>query len=296
MGQNLLETDFAGLKLRNPLVLLSGTAGYGREIKEIINLSKIGALICKTITLLPRKGNPPPRTAETPSGLVNSIGLENQGLVHFLEEDFPLIKRLPLPVLVSITGGAKELVWMAQKIEEKGALALELNLSCPNIGGEFSPVSQKEIFKLVNKVRKSVGLPILVKLAPDLFRISALVRAAEEGGASGLTIANTFPAVVFDVKRKRPLLGNITGGLSGPAILPLSLYLVYQARQVTKLPILGSGGVFDGDSALSMLLAGANAIGLGTVNFFQPDAYQEIIKRLIEYRRSSSSVMEKKSV
>ena len=273
-----MELNFAGIKLRNPLVLLSGTAGYGKELGEMIDLSRLGGLICKTITLLPREGNPPPRTAETPSGLVNSIGLENPGLKTFIEKVAPYVKNLPLPVLASIAGNKNELVRMAKELEKTGLSGLELNLSCPNVSDSaFNPVSPADLHKTIKAVRQSVKMPILAKLPPDLFRIESLVTAAEDAGSDGLTIANTFPAIVFDVPRKKLALGGITGGLSGPAILPLSLYLVYKAQRVTQLPILGSGGVFDGPSAVSMLLAGANAIGLGTVNFFQPDAYREIL-------------------
>ena len=276
-----MELNFAGIKLRNPLILLSGTAGYGKELGEIIDLSRLGGLICKTITLLPREGNPPPRTAETASGLVNSIGLENPGLKAFIKEVVPYVKNLPLSVLVSIAGDKKELARMAKEIEETGLAGLELNLSCPNVsGGVFNPVSPADLHKTIKAVRQSVKMPILAKLPPDLFRIESLVTAAEDAGSDGLTIANTFPAIVFDVRKRKPALGGVTGGLSGPAILPLSLYLVFKARQVTQLPILGSGGVFDGPSAVSMLLAGANAVGLGTVNFFRPDAYREILVAL----------------
>jgi len=276
--------NFAGIKLRNPLILLSGTAGYGRELNEIIDLSRLGGLICKTITILPRKGNPPPRTAETASGLVNSIGLENSGLKTFIKEVVPYVKKLPLPVLASIAGNKKELPRMAKELEEAGLAGLELNLSCPNVSGSaFNPVSPADLYKIIKAVRQSVKMPILAKLPPDLFRIEHLVKAAEDAGSDGLTIANTFPAIVFNLRKRKPVLGGITGGLSGPAILPLSLYLIFKARQVTQLPILGSGGVFDGPSAVSMLLAGANAIGLGTVNFFRPDAYQEILITIEKY-------------
>ena len=278
------ELNFAGIKLRNPLILLSGTAGYGKELGEIVDLSRLGGLICKTITILPRKGNPPPRTAETASGLVNSIGLENPGLKLFIKEVAPYVKNLPLPVLASIAGDKKELARMAKELEETGIAGLELNLSCPNVsGGAFNPVSPADLHKTIKAVRQAVKMPILAKLPPDLFRIESLVTAAEEAGSDGLTIANTFPAIVFDLRKRKPVLGGVTGGLSGPAILPLSLYLVFKARQVTRLPILGSGGVFDGPSAVSMLLAGANAVGLGTVNFFRPDAYQEILIALEKY-------------
>ena len=276
--------SFAGIKLRNPLILLSGTAGYGKELNEIIDLSRLGGLICKTITLFPREGNPPPRTAETPSGLINSIGLENPGLKVFVKETAPYVKNLPLPVLASIAGNKKELTHMAKELEEAGLAGLELNLSCPNVSDSiFNPVSPADLHKTIKAVRQSVKMPILAKLPPDLFRIESLVTAAEDAGSDGLTIANTFPAIVFDVRKRKPILGGVTGGLSGPAILPLSLYLVFKARQVTRLPILGSGGVFDGPSAISILLAGANAIGLGTVNFFQPDAYKEILIAIEKY-------------
>ena len=283
-----MELNFAGIKLRNPLVLLSGTAGYGKELEEVIDLSRLGGLICKTITILPREGNPPPRTVETPSGLVNSIGLENPGLKIFIKEVMPRLKKLPLPVLASIAGNKKELARMAKELAETPLTGLELNLSCPNVSGcAFNPVSPADLYKTIRTVRQSVKMPILAKLPPDLFRIESLVKAAEDAGSNGLTIANTFPAIVFDTRKRRPVLGGVTGGLSGPAILPLSLYLVFKTRQATRLPILGSGGVFDGPSAVSMLLAGADAIGLGTVNFFRPDAYREILVSLEKYNLSS---------
>ena len=285
MAENL-KIKFVGLNLRNPVILLSGTAGYGKEMNDIIDLSRLGALISKTITEKPRIGNPPPRTAETPAGLLNSIGLENPGLEEFIKKAVPFIKRLPLPVLVSIAGNEKQIARMGKRLEDAGIVALEINLSCPNVSGEFRPTSPREIKKLVSHIRKAVKIPFLTKLPPDLFRIQDLVKAAEEGGTNGLTIANTFPAMAFDVEKKKPLLGGITGGLSGPAILPLSLYLVFKARPITKLPILGSGGIYNGSSAVSMLLAGADTVGLGTVNFFQPDAYREILKSIAEYRKN----------
>ncbi len=272
--------DFAGLKLRNPLVLLSGTAGYGEELQKVASLSLFGALTCKTITRDPRTGNPPPRTAETPSGLVNSIGLENPGLDYFVKACLPAVKKLPLPALVSVAGNSREITLMATTLQDNGADGLELNLSCPNVVMPLNPVNPDEIKRLISAARKATTLPLVVKLPPDLFRIEKLVKAAEEAGCDGLTVANTFPAMVFDLERKTPYLGGVTGGLSGPAVLPLALYLVYRARQVTALPIIGSGGVWNADAARAMLMAGATAVGLGTANFFNPAVAREILREI----------------
>ncbi|HNQ34614.1 MAG TPA: dihydroorotate dehydrogenase [bacterium] len=279
-----LALRFAGIKLRNPLVLLSGTAGAGREIKKLVELGRFGALCTKTVTFQPRPGNPPPRIAETPSGLVNSIGLENPGFARFLEETAPGLRSLPLPVIASIAGNGPELSRMAEALTGAGPAGLEINLSCPNVGGAFNPTAPTEIERLLREVRRATGLPLLAKLPPDFYRIGDLARAAETAGCDGLTVANTLPAMVFDLKLRKPRLGGITGGLSGPAVLPVSLYLVHRARQAVGLPIIGSGGVHDADGAVSMLLAGAQAIGLGTVNFFRPLAYREILQALAEFR------------
>lgn len=279
-----LSLLFAGIRMRNPLVLLSGTAGAGREIEALVELDHFGALCTKTVTFQPRPGNPPPRIAETPSGLVNSIGLENPGFARFFEETVPGLRSLPLPVIASIAGNGTELTRMAETLTGAGPAGLEINLSCPNVGGAFNPASPTEVERLLREVRRATGLPLLAKLPPDFYRIGDLARAAETAGCDGLTVANTLPAMLFDLKRRQPRLGGVTGGLSGPAVLPVSLYLVHRVRQAVGLPIIGSGGVHDEDGAVSMLLAGARAIGLGTVNFFRPLAYRGILRALAEFQ------------
>lgn len=271
---------FAGLSLRNPLVLLSGTAGFGRRLSRVAALDLYGALIGKTITLRPREGNRPPRTFETPAGLVNSIGLENPGLEVFLEREVPEMEKAPLACLASIAGTARELGQLARALEGTGLPGVEVNLSCPNIGADLRHFEPESVTGLLEKVRAAFSRTVLAKLPPDIHRIGALARAAEKAGVDALTVANTFPALVFDTSRGVPALGGVTGGLSGPAILPVSLYLVYQARRATGLPILGSGGIHDAASARSMILAGANALGLGTILFRRPDIGARIMASL----------------
>lgn len=268
---------FAGIRMRNPLVLLSGTAGDGTELARITDLAPYGALISKTVTLRARRGNPPPRTAETPSGLVNSIGLENPGLDAFIGKTAPRLAEPGIPLLASIAGTPAEMARMAAALDLAGFPGIELNLSCPNVDGELRHQQPSRITRAIARVREATGRPLIAKLPPDIYRIRALAACAEKAGADGLTVTNTFPALVFNLEKGRPLLGGATGGLSGPAILPLALYLVYQARQATALPIIGAGGVHDGDSARAMLLAGATAVGLGTVLFYRPDAGIEIL-------------------
>lgn len=271
---------FAGLKLRSPLILLSGTAGDGSELAALTDLAPYGALIRKTITLLPRRGNRPPRTAETPSGLVNSIGLENPGLEAFLEQPPQAADRAGLPALASIAGSAAEMAVMAAALDRAGVPGIELNLSCPNVTEELRHREPSAVARIIEKTRAATGRPLIAKLPPDFQRIGLLAQSAEKAGVDGLTVCNTFPALVFDTRCGRPRLGGVTGGLSGPAILPLALYMVFQVRQATTLPILGSGGVHDPDSARSMLLAGANAIGLGTALFSRPGVGAEILAAL----------------
>ncbi len=280
-----VSLDFTNIHFKTPLVLLSGTAGYGEEIQQVVDLSLFGALICKTITRDPKTGNPPPRTAETPSGLLNSIGLENPGLDLFVKEYLPAVKKLPLPAIISIAGHSRELPEMAAVLQDNGAVGLEVNLSCPNVVMETDPVNPSALGRLLKQVRAATSLSLTAKLPPDLFRIEQLAEAAQDAGCDALTVANTFPAMAFDPKKNRPLLGGVTGGLSGPAILPLSLYLVYKTSRVTSLPIIGSGGIHNAAAAQAMLAAGATALGLGTVNFTNPAAASEILQAINSGRK-----------
>lgn len=284
-----LSVEIAGLKLKNPVMVASGTFGYGQEYSDLFDLNLLGAIVTKSITLKPRRGNPPPRIVETPSGMLNAIGLQNIGLEAFIREKLPFLRSLNLPVIVNISGDTSEdYVELAERLSAAdGIAALELNISCPNVkrGGMMIGVDPDETHELVWRVRRVTDLPLIVKLTPNVTDITLIARAAVEGGAEALSLVNTFLAMAVDVERRKPMLANVTGGLSGPAIRPIAVRMVWQVAQAIDVPVIGIGGVMNWRDALEFLIVGASAVAVGTANFVNPMAPIQIIKGITEYLR-----------
>ena len=249
----------------------------------LVDLSRLGAILPKTITMQPRPGNPPPRTVETTGGMLNSIGLDNDGVAAFVARQLPYLAGLGTKVIVSIAGrSAEEFVAMAARLEGAAGIdALELNVSCPNVSGGIDfGTNPQACEKVVSGVRKASSLPILAKLTPNVTDISEIARAAEAGGADALSLVNTCLGMAVDWRRRRPILGNVLGGLSGPAIKPIALRIVYQVAKVAKIPIMGIGGIATVDDVMEFFVAGATAVQIGTANFYNPLASMQVLDAL----------------
>src|SRR5437899_2740895 len=278
-----LSVTLGPLQFPNPILVASGTFGYAREMAEVVDFSKLGGIIPKTVTQQPRAGNVPPRTVETPSGMLNAIGLDNDGIDHFIEYHLPYLRTLPTAIIPNIAGESEEqFVAMAEKIgRESGLAGLELNLSCPNVAGGLDFATDPRLTgRIVERVRKVCPLPIIAKLTPNVTDIVPIARAAAEGGADAVSLVNTFVGMAVDWRRQRPILGNVTGGLSGPAIKPLALRLVWQTARNVKIPVIGIGGIATLDDVMEFLVAGASSVQLGTVNFYDPTASMRIVDQL----------------
>jgi dihydroorotate dehydrogenase (NAD+) catalytic subunit len=287
-----LSVDFAGLRLSNPVFTVSGTCGYADELGDFMDVNGLGGFITKSITAEPRKGNPPPRIVETDSGMLNAIGLANVGLEKFIEEKLPVLRKFSPAVFVNVAGRTiEQYVAVAERLAaENGIGGLELNISCPNVakGGISFGRDPEQVTEITTAVKKAAGDKVLmVKLSPSVTDISEIARAAVEAGADALSLVNTFTAMVIDVETRRPVLANRTGGLSGPAIKPIAVYLVNKVyNDVAKergIPILGLGGIRSASDAIEFILAGASALGVGTANFIQPDCAAKIIEGIRDY-------------
>ncbi len=289
-----LSVNIGKLKLKNPVMVASGTFGYAEEFSDFPDLRGLGAIVTKTITLSPRQGNPPPRTCETPAGMLNSIGLENPGWEAFIEEKLPLLQKYGPPVIVSIASesGLEEFVELASRADRvKDIPALELNISCPNIKKKGAKGEGKVLIsqdaqatcRLVRAVRRVTKKTVITKLSPNVTNISEIARAAEDAGSDALSLVNTLMGMSIDVIKRKPKIAAVTGGLSGPAIRPLAVKMVWDVYQKVKIPIIGMGGITDTASALEFFLAGASAISVGTANFIDPAASAKIISGLREY-------------
>jgi dihydroorotate dehydrogenase (NAD+) catalytic subunit len=278
-----LSVTLGRLTLFNPVLVASGTFGYAREMAGIVDFAKLGGIVPKTVTLQPRAGNPPPRTFETPSGMLNAIGLDNDGLDHFFEHHVPYLRTLPTAIIGNIAGKtADEFPAMAARFTaDCGCAALELNLSCPNVAGGTDYATDPELTRrIVRDCRAACPLPLIAKLTPNVTDIVSIARAAAEGGADAVSLVNTFVGMAIDWRRKRPILGNVTGGLSGPAIKPLALRMVWQVAKQKMIPVIGIGGIATLDDVMEFLIVGASAVQLGTVNFYDPTAATRIVERL----------------
>jgi dihydroorotate dehydrogenase (NAD+) catalytic subunit len=278
-----LSVTLGRLSLKNPILVASGTFGYAREMVGVVDFSRLGGIIPKTVTRQPRIGNTPPRTVETPSGMLNAIGLDNDGIEHFLHQHLPYLRTLPTAVIANIAGkNEQEFLDMATMLAGETSLAgLELNLSCPNVAGGVDFATDPAVTgRVVAGVRKACPLPILAKLTPNITDIVPVAQAAADAGADGVVVSNTFVGMVVDWRRRRPVLGNRTGGLSGPAIKPLVLRLVCQIASRVRVPIIAVGGIATCDDVMEFLITGATAVQLGTVNFYDPTACVRIVEEL----------------
>jgi dihydroorotate dehydrogenase (NAD+) catalytic subunit len=274
-----LRVKIGSLELQNPVLLASGV--WDLPYTKIIDIKRLGGVVCKGVSLKPKEGNPPPRITETPCGLINSIGLENKGLENFKGEILPEMKKLKVPSFVNIFGESiEEFKEIASKI--KCVAGIEVNISCPNVekGGESFGGNPKNVFSITKAVCEETELPVIVKLTPNAANIEETAAAAKEGGAMAVTVSNTFSGLVIDIERKEPLFKRVTGGLSGPAIKPLALHNVYKVKNAVDIPIIGSGGIADYRDVLEYLIAGASAVQLGSIIFNNPLAPIEILDNL----------------
>ena len=285
--QAQLSVDLGrGLILKNPVMNASGTFAYGEEFSKILDLNKMGGIVTKGLSINPKEGNPTPRVAETASGMVNAIGLENVGLDLFLNEKLPFLKRFNTPVIVNFFGNSEdEYIIMAEKLSVEGIAALEMNVSCPNVkmGGIQFGRDPEVLGGLISSVRRKTDKPLIVKLSPMSSDICKIAASAQEAGADALTCINTIPAMVIDEDTKRPVLGNITGGLSGPAIKPVALKIVWELSRNVSIPIIGVGGIASYRDAIQFFLAGASAIQVGTQLLVEPFCLPGIIEGISGY-------------
>ncbi len=290
-----LSVDLGTLRLANPVLVASGTFGYASELAGMVDLARLGGIVTKTVTVKPRPGNPPPRIVETPAGMLNAIGLQNVGIDRFVVEKLPYLAELDPVALVSIMGYTTgEFVALAERLDDlPGVDGLELNLSCPNVaygagsGAKMFAHEPELTAEAVGAVRAVTSLPVIAKLGPDVADIAAIGRAAEDAGADALAVMNTIPAMVIDLEKRRPVLANVTGGLSGPAIRPLAVRLTYQLAGAVNIPVVGIGGIMDHRDALQFLLAGASALQVGTATFTNPRAALEVLDGLRGYLRDT---------
>jgi dihydroorotate dehydrogenase (NAD+) catalytic subunit len=277
-----LQVSLGKLTLKNPILSASGTFGAGQEIAEFYDTRILGGVVCKSVMLSEKQGNPPPRIAETASGMLNAIGLTNMGIEAFLANDLPKLRALADKVIVNIAGESMdEYVELAKILSgEDGIDALELNISCPNVrkGGLSFSTDPTCVSELVASVRKHTGLFLITKLTPNVTAIGPYVKAAIEAGSDAISLVNTFLATAIDWRTRRPLLANVTGGLSGPAIKPIALRFVYEAARLSSVPIIGIGGIMSADDVLEYMVAGASAVEVGTANFLNPTICREILE------------------
>jgi dihydroorotate dehydrogenase (NAD+) catalytic subunit len=282
-----LSVNAGGVKMKNPVALASGTCGYGEVYADCCDPALLGAVVVKGISLDPRAGNPSPRMAETPSGMLNAIGLENVGLKAFVEEKLPWLVERKVTVVVNTFGETVgEYVTLARELSEAdGVAGLELNISCPNVkkGGIAFGSDPETAAELVGEARKATGLPLWVKLSPNVGDIARMARAVESAGADAVSLINTFKGMAIDIEQRRPVLAAGTGGLSGPAIKPIALRMVYEAARAVKIPVVGIGGIMGPEDAVEFMLAGAAAIQVGTANFIDPSIPIKIIKGIEDY-------------
>jgi dihydroorotate dehydrogenase (NAD+) catalytic subunit len=286
-----LSVDLGFLKLKNPVLTASGTFGYGVEFTPFVDLNELGGFVVKGLFFHPRPGNPPPRLVETASGLINAIGLQGIGVKRFSEEILPRLKEFDTALIVNVCGDEDEEYAAVTEYLDKqeGIAAYELNISCPNTkrDGRCPALSPDTTHAVVSMVKKTSKRPVITKLSPNVTNITEIALAAQEGGSDGLALANTFLAMAIDVETRTPRLANVFGGLSGPAIKPLTLRMVYQVAQRVQIPIVGIGGIVSANDALEYMIAGASAIEVGTANFVDPESTKNIIRDLEAYCRKN---------
>ncbi|BCL61805.1 dihydroorotate dehydrogenase [Desulfomarina profundi] len=283
-----LRVNIGGsLTIANPVMTASGTFGYAREFEQLMNLHRLGAVIVKGISLYPRQGNPPPRIVETPCGMLNAIGLQNVGVERFIAEKMVYLAGLNIPVIVNILGDSLD---EYREITEKlagveGVAGLEVNISCPNVkkGGVAFGTDPAMAMAVTKAVKERADVPVMVKLSPNVSDITVMAKSVEDGGADAISLINTLIGMAVDVKTRKPVLGNIIGGLSGPAIKPIALRMVYQVAGCVSVPVIGIGGIENSEDALEFLLAGASAVQIGTASFVNPRASEEVVEGISAY-------------
>jgi len=282
-----LRVEIGRLSLQNPVMTASGTFGYGREFKDLVDLNRLGAIVVKGLSLAPSRGNPPPRIAETPCGMLNAIGLENVGIEAFKRDKLPFLRQLRVPVLANIYGTTIEAyAELAAQLDGLSEVAgIEVNISCPNVkaGGVAFGVQPDMAARVVAAVRAKTAKPVVVKLSPNVTDVTEIARSAEGAGADALSLINTITGMAVDIHTRRPKLANITGGLSGPAIRPVAVRMVWQVARAVKIPVIGIGGIMTAEDALEFLIAGAVAVQVGTANFVNPAATMEILAGIEAY-------------
>jgi dihydroorotate dehydrogenase (NAD+) catalytic subunit len=279
--------NIGGIELKNPVMTASGTFGYGREFEQLVDLNRLGAIIVKGLSIEPTKGNPPPRITETSCGMLNAIGLENVGFSAFIKEKLPFLKTITAPILVNIYGKrVSEYAELAERIDEiEDISGVEVNISCPNVkhGGLAFGAYPDSASEVVRAVRERTSKLLMVKLSPNVTDITEIACSVEAAGADSISLINTITGMAVDIETRRPKLANITGGLSGPAIKPIALRMVWQVAQAVKIPVIGIGGIMTAKDALEFLIAGAVAVQIGTANFVNPKATTEIIDGVESY-------------
>ncbi|MEK6581050.1 MAG: dihydroorotate dehydrogenase [Nitrospirota bacterium] len=286
-----LTVNIGKLKLKNPVMTASGTFGYGEEYSEFVDLNKLGAIVVKGISLKPREGNPSPRICETSCGMLNSIGLQNVGLKEFLKTKLPYVRKYDTKLIVNILGNTlQEYVKLSEALDDAGVDGIELNVSCPNVkkGGIVFGTDKKMLGKLILKVKASIKNSLLItKLSPNVSDIKEFARIAEESGSDAISLINTIPGMAIDVKTRKPKIANIIGGLSGPAIKPIAVRMIYEAYGAVKIPIIGMGGIMNSEDAVEFMLAGATAVAIGTANFVNPMATLAIIRGMESFMKEN---------
>ncbi len=287
MSNNIdLSTNIAGVQFDNPVIMASGTYGFGKEYSEYVDLNQIGGISVKGLTLKERKGNKPPRIAETPAGILNSVGLQNPGVEIFIKEDLPFLKKYKTKIIANIAGNTiEEYCEMAEILGDSQVDAIEMNVSCPNVkaGCLAFGTSPKGIEEITSAVKKYCKQPLIVKLTPNVSDIKSIAMAAEGAGADCISLINTILGLVIDINKKKPILANNFGGLSGPAVKPIALRMVYEAAHSVKIPVIGMGGISSWEDAVEFILAGASAVMVGTANFVNPTIPIEIVNGIEKY-------------
>jgi len=288
-----LSVKIGGLTLQNPVMVASGTFGYGAEYSELIDLNQLGAVVVKGICLKPVRGNPTPRTVEVASGLINAIGLQGPGVDGFIEKYWPFLKSLKVPTIVNIWGTTvEEYAEVARRFGElDGVGALELNVSCPNIkaGGAQFGTDLKLLAQVVTACRQATRLPLITKMSPNVVSIAPFAKTAEDSGSDALSIMNSYPAMAIDIATRKPKLANVTGGLTGPCIKPIAVKLVWEAARAAKIPVIGMGGIQCAEDAIEFIVAGATAVAVGTANFYEPRTALNVISGLREFLEKSGA-------
>lgn len=286
---DFLSIHLAGISMKNPLMTASGTFGFGEEFADFIDLSEVGAIVVKGITREPRKGNPGRRMAETPSGMLNCIGLQNPGVDVFLRDTLPRIRRYGAPIIANINGNlVEDYAFLAEALDDSGVAGLEVNISCPNTkhGSMAFGVVPETAAEVTAEVRKRTKLPVIVKLSPNVTDITEIAKAVEAAGADAVSLINTLVGMAIDTQSWRPVLGNVVGGLSGPAVKPIALRMVWQTARAVKIPVVGMGGICTAKDAVEFFLAGAQAVAIGAANFVNPCSMQEVAAGVEEYLKS----------